>query len=138
MDIHIEDLNKVSGLISTFFPDYSIKKGGFRSNNSGELVRLITLITDVLIKSENFRKGQNLDLPRDYDFFSDDIVGILKNISFYIQRFESGIFKFTRTERQTFLFIIENIQEFFLISGSNEKKSVQESNFLDHKFWIEN
>ena len=138
MDIHIEDLNKVSGLISTFFPDYSIKKGGFRSNNSVELVRLMTLITDALIKSENFRKGQNLDLPNDYDFFTDDIIGILRNISFYLQRFETGIFKFTRTERQTFLFIIENIQEFLLNSDPNKKKSVLESTFLDHKFWIEN
>lgn len=138
MDIHIEDLKKVSGLISTFFPDYSIKKGGFKSNNSIELVRLITLITDALIKSENFRKGQNLDLPRDYDFFTEDIVGILRNISFYLQRFETGIFKFTRTERQTFLFIIENIQEFLINTEPDGKKSVQENNFLDHKFWIEN
>ncbi len=83
-------------------------------------------------------EGRISTCPKIIIFFTDDIVGILKNISFYLQRFESCIFKFTRTERQTFLFIIENIQEFLLNSVSNEKKGVQESNFLDHKFWIEN
>ncbi len=138
MDIHLEELNKVTGLMTTFFPGYSMKKGGFRSENSNELIRLITLILDSLIKSENFRKRQNLELPHDYNLFTDDIVGILRNISFYLQRFETSIFKFTRTERQTFLFIIENIQEFLLNSGSNEKKSIKENNFIDYKFWIEN
>ncbi len=138
MDIQITDLKKVINLMTIFFPDFSIKKGELKYENSKELVNSLTVIIDVLIKSENLHKGQNLDLPREYDFFTSDIVGILKNISFYLQRFETRIFRFTRTERQTFLFIIENIQEFLLNTNISEKKKIKKNNFLDYKFWVEN
>lgn len=138
MDIHVTDLKKVSVMITSLFPGFSLKKGGFKRENSVQLVQFLTLITDALIKSENFRKGQNMELPGDHDFFTTDIIGILKNISFYLQRFETNIFKFTRTERQTFLFIIENIQEFLLNIKITEKKGSKAGNFLDYKFWIEN
>ncbi len=138
MDIQLTELKNASGFLKTFFPGLHLKKGAFGKDNSVRPVLFLTYIVDALVKSENLRKRQNLELQPEYDYFTQDPVKILRNISFYFHRFETNIFKFTRTERQSFLFVMENIQEFLKSEGFGDEKKSDSGGFLDYKFWIEN
>ncbi|MEN8152581.1 MAG: ATP-dependent Clp protease ATP-binding subunit [Acidobacteriota bacterium] len=138
MDIKISELKKIFSFLSFFFPTYKIKKGELDRNSSEEIVYFLVHIIDLLLKSENLREKKNLELPEGRGFFPGTVKGLIENISLSLQKFDSNIFKFTKTERQTFLFVIENINEYFKNVDNYSRKKDKESYFLDYRFWVEN
>ncbi len=77
-------------------------------------------------------------LPEGKSFFTTDIVDLMMNINLYLYKFDTTIFNFTRTERQTFIFIIENIIDYFKRGRYYIDKKDKKDLFIDYRFWVEN
>ncbi|MCP4218235.1 MAG: ATP-dependent Clp protease ATP-binding subunit, partial [bacterium] len=71
-------------------------------------------------------------------FFTGNVIEVLTNISLYLYKFDTKILNFTRTERQTFIFILENIIDYFKTSRADMSSKEEKSLFMDYRFWIEN
>ena len=138
MDIQLSQLKNVTFFLSSFHPQLNIKKKELTKKNSLSFLSYFSRIIDTLLKAENFYQKKNIALPAGKDFFSENLIGVLENIILYLSKFDTKIFKFTRTERQTFNFVIENIIDFYKTSSQQKEKKNKENIFSDYKFWIEN
>lgn len=138
MNILFSNLKKINSFLSYFAPGLSFEKKELNKKNSEQLIHYITYIIDALIKSECLHKKRNLILPEGKDFFPGDVIDIMSNVNVYLYKFETKILSFTRTERHTFVFIIENLIDYLknndLYLESKDKKNL----FIDYRFWIEN
>lgn len=138
MNIQFGNLKKINGILSCLAPRVNFEKKELNKKNSEKLIQYITYILDALIKSECLYKRRHLILPEGKDFFPGDIIDILSNINVYLYKFETRILNFSRTERHTFVFIIENLIDYLknndLFLESKDKKNL----FIDYRFWIEN
>lgn len=138
MNIKLSELKRFSSFLSFFFPSSSFKKGELNRDLSEEMIYYLVHIIDLLLKSENLRGKRNIELKEGESFFPGTVVGLIENITFFLHRFDTNIFKFTKTERQTFLFVMENINEYFKNVDKYSRKKDKENYFLDYKFWLEN
>jgi len=121
-----------------FVPRDNFEKKELNKKNSEILIRYLTYILDALIKSECMYKKRNFILPDGKSFFPGNLVDVMSNVNLYLYKFETKILSFTRTERHTFVFIIENLIDYLnnndLYLENNDKKNL----FIDYRFWIEN
>lgn len=138
MNIQIDQFKKLNAFLVYFFPHLEVEKKDINKKSADQLIRCIAFIIDTLMKGENLYKKRNLILSDGQTFFSGKTVSLLSNINLYLYRFETTIFSFSRTERQTFIFIIENIVDYLKRSRFSEEKKEQKSLFMDYRFWIEN
>lgn len=138
MNIQISHLKKLNSFLDYFFPQLDFKKKELNKDDADQLLYYLVLIIDTLVKSENLYKKRNLILPDNKSFFTKETVPLMENINLYLYRFDTRIFSFTRTERQTFIFIIENIIDYYKRSGFYTTDKDQKNLFIDYRFWIEN
>ncbi|MCI0470246.1 MAG: AAA family ATPase [Candidatus Aminicenantes bacterium] len=138
MSMLLDNFKKINGFLAYFAPRLNFEKKEFNKKNSEELIYSLVYILDVLIKSECLYKKKNFILPEGKSFFPGNIIDIMSNINIYLYKFETKILGFTRTERHTFVFIIENLIDYFrnndVYRDSKDKKNL----FTDYRFWIEN
>jgi ATP-dependent Clp protease ATP-binding subunit ClpC len=138
MNIQYSHLKKLSSFLSYFFPNLDFNKKDLNQAESDRLIRYLALIIDTLLKGENLYKKRNFIIPEGKSFFTRDIIDLLGNISLYLYKFDTRVFSFTRTERQTFIFIIENIIDYFKRGRFFVEKKDKNNLFIDYRFWIEN
>ena len=138
MGVQLGNLKNLSSFLSFFFPKLDFEKKEFNKKNSEQLVICIIYIIDALIKGENLYYKRNLILPDGKNFFPGKIIDVMGNINFYLSKFDTKVFTFTQTERQTFIFIIENIIDYFKKKDVNIDSKDKKDLFIDNKFWIEN
>jgi ATP-dependent Clp protease ATP-binding subunit ClpC len=138
MDIQFGQLKNVMFFLSSFHPQLTVKKRELTKKNFQSLLFYFSHIVDTLLKAENLYQRKNIILPAGKGFFPDQLPGILGNIILYLNKFDTRIFKFSRTERQTFNFVTENIIDYFRARASYKEKKSRENLFSDYKFWIEN
>jgi len=138
MNIQYNQLKKIDTFLSYFFPQLNFGLRELDRPNSERLIGYLTIIIDTLIKGENLYKKRNFILPEGKSLFSADIIDLMQNISLYLYKFDTTIFAFTRTERQTFIFIIENIIDYFKRGRFFADKKEQKNLFIDYRFWVEN
>ncbi len=138
MNILFNQFKKLSSFLVSFSPQLELEREELNRENSEKLIRSMVYIIDALIKAENLYKKRNLILPEGRSFFTGDTVEIMANINLYLYKFDTKVLNFTRTERQTFIFIIENIIDYFkncsIYSNQRDKRNL----FIDYRFWIEN
>lgn len=115
-----------------------MEKNELNKADAERLIRSLVLIIDGLIKAENLYKKRNLILPGGRSYFSGDVVEVMTNINLYLYKFETKVLNFTRTERQTFIFILENVIDYFKNTASYANQKDKRNLFLDYRFWIEN
>ena len=124
--------------LAIFLPDFKFEKHEFNKENSDRLIFYIVHILDALFKAENLARKKNFQLPAGKTFFDNDILQVLENITAYLQVFNTQVLSMSKTERQTLVFILENLGDYFkngrLQAEDKEKKNL----FADYKFWIEN
>ena len=137
MEIQFDRLKKVNNFLTFFFPHLEVERE-LNRKNAEIFVYYFSFILDALIKSENLYKKRHVELPEGKDFFSPQFTTLMENAILYFGKFDTSVFKLSRTERQTFIFIIENIVDYFKnveSQGANEEKR---SLYVDYKFWLEN
>ncbi len=138
MNIQYNQFKRLDAFFSYFFPQVDINREELNRENSEQLIRYLVVIVDTLLKGENLYKKRNLVLPEGKHFFAPDVVDLMVNINFYLFKFETTIFNFTRTERQTFIFILENIIDYFKRGRYYIDRKDQKNLFVDYRFWVEN
>jgi ATP-dependent Clp protease ATP-binding subunit ClpC len=138
MNIQFNQFKKLHSFLVSFSPQLEFDGEGLNRENSEKLIRLLVYIIDALIKAENLYKKRNLILPEGRSFFTRDTIEVMANINLYLYKFDTRVLNFTRTERQTFIFIIENIIDYFkncsIYANQRDKRNL----FIDYRFWIEN
>ena len=138
MNVLFSNLKKINNLLSIFAPRENFEKKGLNKKNSEMLIHYLSYILDALIKGESLYNKRNFILPEEKNFFPGNRIDVMSNINLYLYKFETRILSFTRTERHTFVFIIENLIDYFksddLYLESKDRKNL----FVDYRFWIEN
>ncbi|MGD2088211.1 MAG: AAA family ATPase [Candidatus Aminicenantes bacterium] len=138
MNIQYSQFKKLDSLLTIFFPQLEFNQKELTQENSERLIHYLVIIIDTLLKGENMYKKRNLMLMEGKSFFTTDIVELMMNINLYLYKFDTKIFNFTRTERQTFIFIIENIIDYFKRGRYYVEKKDKKDLFIDYRFWVEN
>jgi ATP-dependent Clp protease ATP-binding subunit ClpC len=138
MDPHFSQYGRMSSFLSFFVPDFKFEKREFNKENSDYLIFSLIRVLDALFKAENLARKKNFQHPAGKTFFAGDILLTLENIIAYLQAFHTQVLSMSKTERQTLVFILENIGDYLknsrLLTGDKEKRNL----FADSKFWIEN
>jgi ATP-dependent Clp protease ATP-binding subunit ClpA len=138
MNIQYNQFKKLDALLTSFFPQLEQTQMELNQENCEQLIHYLVIIIDTLVKGENLYKKRNLMLPEGKPFFTNDIVELMLNINLYLYKFDTTIFSFTRTERQTFIFIIENIIDYYKRGRYYLDKKDKKDLFVDYRFWVEN
>ena len=138
MNIQLSQFKKLNTFLASFVPDVEAEKTELSKSSTEKLIRSLVYIIDSLLKAENLYKKRNLILPDGRSFFTGDIVAVMTNINLYLYKFDTKVLNFTRTERQTFIFILENIIDYFKNSSVYPNQKDRRNLFIDYRFWIEN
>jgi ATP-dependent Clp protease ATP-binding subunit ClpA len=138
MDTHFGQFGRMSQFFAIYFPDFKFEKREFNKENADYLLLRTIFTLDGLFKAENLARKKNFELSAGKSFFSCDIFQILENIIAYLQIFNTQILSMSKTERQTLVFILENISDYLKNDKLTADDKVKKNLFSDYKFWIEN
>jgi len=138
MNVQFSALTRVNSFLSCFVPGADFEKHELTDKNADALIRYLVLIVDALLKSENLYKKRNLVLPEGKFFFTADITELMSTVNAYLYKFDSRVFNFNRTERQTFVFILENLIDYLKNGAICTEEKERETLFSDYRFWIDN
>ncbi len=137
MDPLFSQYPRLGAFLALFLPDFKAEKREFNRENADGLIQGLVRVLDALFKAENLARRKNLRLPPGRTFFPDTLPPILENIVAYLQEFNTQVLSMSKTERQTLVFILENIGE-YLKSGDRLEPKQNKNLFADYRFWIEN
>ena len=129
---------RIQAILAQVAPDWKFDKREFNRENAEKLVCLCVFLLDALFKGENIMRKKNLQLPAGRDHFSADPLALMENINLYLNAFHTQVLSFSRNERQTFTFIIENLIDYLRGIASQDDEKEKKKAFLDNRFWIEN
>ena len=138
MDPHFGQFARMGSFLAIFLPDFKFEKREFNKENSDRLIFFIVSVLDALFKAENLSRKKNFQIPAGKVFFSGDILQTLENIIAYLQMFNTQVLSMSKTERQTLVFILENLSDYLRNSRLQAEDKEKKNLFGDFKFWIEN
>jgi len=138
MDTHFGQFGRMSQFFAIYFPDFKFEKREFNKENADLLLLHIIYTLDGLFKAENLARKKNFQLSAGKSFFSSDIFQILENIIAFLQIFNTQVLSMSKAERQTLVFILENISDYLKNDKLQTDDKGKKSLFSDYKFWIEN
>lgn len=102
-----------------------------------ELSRLLSL----LLKAESLTRLQLVSPEQSPPLLGNDSSSQIQFMKEYLDSYSSLLFSFNRSERQTFVFILENVIEYLRQSSEGETTpapSTVAHQFIDSRFWFEN
>jgi len=138
MDPHFGQYSRLGMFLAVFLPDFKPEKREFSKENADQLILGLVGVLDALFKAENLSRRKNLQLPPGKTFFPDEPLAALENVIAYLQTFNTQVLSMSKTERQTLVFILENIGDYLKNLGQREEDRERRGLFADYKFWIEN
>ncbi len=137
MDPLFSQYPRLGTFLAVFLPDFKAEKREFTRENADRLIHGLVSVLDALFKAENLARRKNLRLAPGRTFFPNALPPVLENIVAYLQEFNTQVLNMSKTERQTLVFILENIGEYLKSGGLLEAKQ-NKNLFADYRFWIEN
>jgi ATP-dependent Clp protease ATP-binding subunit ClpC len=138
MDSNFGQFPRLGVFLAIFLPDFKLEKREFNKENADRLLSFLAVVLDALFKAENLARRKNFQLAPGKTFFPEDILPSLENVIAYLQTFNTQVLSMSKTERQTLVFILENICD-YLKNGRLQAQEKEKKNlFADYKFWIEN
>ncbi len=137
MDPLFSQYPRLGSFLALFLPDFKAEKREFNQENADRLIQGLVRVLDALFKAENLARRKNLRLAPGKTFFPNALPLLLENIVAYLQAFNTQVLSMSKTERQTLVFILENIGEYLKNGGLLESKQ-NKNLFADYRFWIEN
>jgi ATP-dependent Clp protease ATP-binding subunit ClpC len=138
MDTHLGQYSRLEAFLAVFLPDPRPEKREFNQENADRLILSMVGALDALFKAENLSRRKNLQLPAGRTFFPDDPLAAVENVTAYLQSFNTQVLSMSKTERQTLVFILENIGDYLRQALRREEDRERRGLFADYKFWIEN
>ncbi len=123
---------------SNIFPDLKLEKKELNKENAETVIRCLVFLLDALLKAENAALKKNFAWGPNKKIFARDTVSLMENIILFLQVFNTQALTLTKNERQTFIFILENIIEYFRQQQLPEEEKGKKNLFVDFQFWIEN
>ncbi|MBN2347146.1 MAG: AAA family ATPase [Candidatus Aminicenantes bacterium] len=138
MDPLLGHYARLGTFLDVFFPGFRSEKPEFNKENADRLISALIRVLDALFKAENLARRKNLQLPPGVSYFPGDLLALLENVIAYLQAFNTQVLSMSKTERQTLVFILENIGDYLKNSGSLADERERKGAFTDSKFWIEN
>lgn len=138
MTLQVNQLKNTNEFRQALFPDLKLDDRALNWETTEELLQYDIHMLDALIRAESLHKLKHCAFHEDVKPFDPDPVSALARIRQYLSSFDSKLFLFSRSERQTFGFILENLSEYLLRreggSGDRERQQL----FRDYRFWAEN
>jgi ATP-dependent Clp protease ATP-binding subunit ClpA len=138
MDTHFGQFGRMSQFFAVYFPDFKFDKREFNKENTSRLLLYIIYTLDGLLKAENLAQKKNFQPLAGKSFFPSDIFQILENIIGFLQIFNTQVLSMSKTERQTLVFILENVSDYLKNDRLQSDDKLKKNLFSDYKFWIEN
>jgi ATP-dependent Clp protease ATP-binding subunit ClpA len=138
MEANFNQYPRLAMFLSVFAPDFKTDKRDFNQENADRLIAYLVHVMDALFKAENLGRRKNFQLAPGKTFFPDDILAVLENLIAYLQTFNTQVLSMSKTERQTLVFILENIGDYLKNSRLQPQDKERRNLFADYKFWIEN
>jgi ATP-dependent Clp protease ATP-binding subunit ClpC len=138
MDPNFSQYSRMGMFLAIFLPDFKLEKRDFNKENADRLLLYLAVVLDALFKAENLARRKNFQLAPGKTFFPEDILPALENAIAYLQTFNTQVLSMSKTERQTLVFILENIGDYFKNSRLQAEEKEKKNLFADYKFWIEN
>lgn len=124
-------------LLTFLVPGIKWEKREFNKDTADQCIHFVLYFLDAAFKAENSHLKKNIILPEERPQFTSETSQLIENIIFFLHSFNTQIFSLSRNERQTFAFILENINDYLQTFSSFDEKD-QKSVFNDYKFWIDN
>ncbi len=128
---------RLGAFLGAFLPESRPERREFNCENADRLIAGLLLVLDALFKAENLARRKNLRLAPGRTYFPDSLPLLLDNLVAYLQEFNTQVLGVSKTERQTLVFILENIGE-YLRNGQKLEEKDRRALFADYRFWIEN
>jgi ATP-dependent Clp protease ATP-binding subunit ClpC len=138
MDPLFTQYPRLAAFLAVFLPGFKQEKREFNKENAERLIGCLVGVLDALFKAENLARRKNLRLAPGKTFFPDDLLPALENVVAYLQAFNTQVLSMSKTERQTLVFILENIGDYLKHGRAQEAEKEKKNLFADYKFWIEN
>jgi ATP-dependent Clp protease ATP-binding subunit ClpC len=138
MDPNFGQYPRLGAFLSVFLPDFRLEKREFNRENAERLLFILGIVLDALFKAENLARRKNFQLAPGKSFFPEDVLPSLENVIAYLQTFNTQVLSMSKTERQTLVFILENICDYLKNSRMPAQEKERKNLFADYKFWIEN
>ncbi len=138
MNKFFNTLSNLNDILSVFFPKLKTSRLEFNEKNSKMLLFKLILIIDAITKSENLYKKRNIFLLENNYWLNLDPIKSLERIALYIRKFDPLSFKMSKTDRQTFLFVIENIVDYLKQDKPLQDSEDRRKLFYEYRFWVEN
>jgi ATP-dependent Clp protease ATP-binding subunit ClpC len=138
MDPNFGQYPRLGTFLAIFLPDLKLEKREFNKETADRLLFFLAVVLDALFKAENLARRKNFQLAPGKSFFSEDILPSLENVIAYLQTFNTQVLSMSKTERQTLVFILENICDYLKNSRLQAQEKEKKNLFADYKFWIEN
>ncbi len=138
MDPLFTQYPRLAAFLAVFLPGFKQEKREFNKENAERLIGCLIGVLDALFKAENLARRKNLRLAPGKTFFPDDLLSTLDNVVAYLQAFNTQVLSMSKTERQTLVFILENIGDYLKHGRAQEAEKEKKNLFADYKFWIEN
>ncbi len=128
----------VSAFLNFFGSNITLDRSKLTREISEQATISLFVIISILLKSESLGLNNDLDLQDSSDPLSNEFEDCCSYIKAYLKNFNTQVFKFSRTEKQTFIFIIENLEDYFKNVRNYRLKKEKESFFADFTFWFDN
>jgi len=138
MDPLFNQYPRLGAFLAVFLPGFKQEKREFNKENAERLIGCLVGVLDALFKAENLARRKNLRLAPGKTLFPDDLLPTLENVVAYLQAFNTQVLSMSKTERQTLVFILENIGDYLKHGRAQEAEKEKKNLFADYKFWIEN
>ena len=138
VQIEFNQYKRLIGFLEYFFPNRDFNNLVVDARTGEYLILLLALTMDTLIKGENLYKKRNFSREDKNSFFTMDTIELLKHISLYLGQFDTRIFNFTRPERHTFIFIIDNTIDYVKSIRAISNPASETAAFKNYSFWLEN
>lgn len=138
MNIQFESLSNIKSILNLVFPKMDLIKFRLNKSSSEQLLSYLVFIIDTLLKSENLYHKRNFLLPEGESSIQEGLIPALRHLGNHLSHFNTSIFDFSKTERQTFIFIIDNLIDYRKNVEFFADKKGEKDIYSENKFWIEN
>ncbi|HDP95037.1 MAG TPA: ATP-dependent Clp protease ATP-binding subunit [Candidatus Aminicenantes bacterium] len=138
MTLQVSQLKNTNEFRQVFFPDLKLDDRTLNWETTEELLQYDIHMLDALIRAESLHKLKHYAVKEGVALFDPDPVSALARIRKYLARFDSKLFLFGRSERQTFGFVLENLGEYLYRRDRVGSDRERQQLFRDYRFWAEN
>jgi len=138
MTFQVNQLKNAGEFRNAFFPGLKLEERALTHENVDQLLMYDVRMLDALTRAESHYKSRHFYPGNGSGMCDPDPVSMMFRIRDYLIRFDSKLFTFSRSDRQTFAFVLENICEYFNKRAESLDQRDQSQLFRDYRFWVEN